>query len=74
MHHLKFTLNPDHVTRIHDAVQCLAKFSDVVSLEARSNHVRSLCFATAGSSLIRIEAYIDCFEFLEICIRLLHAA
>lgn len=49
MHHLKFTVNLDRVTRIHDAIQCLAKFSDVVSMEARSNHVRSLWFAMASS-------------------------
>lgn len=38
---LSFSLNVEGVARIHDAVQCLAKFSDVVSLEARSNHVGS---------------------------------
>ncbi|KAL9576699.1 MAG: hypothetical protein Q9212_006884 [Teloschistes hypoglaucus] len=35
---LAFSLNIENAARMHDAVQCLAKFSDVVSLEARSNH------------------------------------
>ncbi|KAL9025332.1 MAG: hypothetical protein Q9196_005823 [Gyalolechia fulgens] len=39
MHHLKFTLDLDRVARIHDTVQCLAKFSDIVSLEAGSNYL-----------------------------------
>lgn len=40
---LSFSLNLDGVVRIHNAVQCLAKFSDTVSLEARSDRVsRSL--------------------------------
>ena len=41
MHVLSYTLNPDGVARMHDALQCLAKFSDTVSLEARTNHVRA---------------------------------
>lgn len=40
MYSLSFTLNLDGVTRMHDAVLCLAKFSDTVSLEARSKHVQ----------------------------------
>lgn len=39
MHHLKFAMNLDRVSRIHEGVQCLAKFSDVVSIEARNNHL-----------------------------------
>lgn len=41
MQTLSFTLNRDGVSRMHDAILCLAKFSDTVSLEARSRHVRS---------------------------------
>lgn len=37
---LRFSLNNDGVVRIHNAVQCLAKFSDTVSLEASRNRVR----------------------------------
>lgn len=39
MHTLNFTLNLDGVARMHDAILCLAKFSDTVSLEARSKSV-----------------------------------
>lgn len=40
MHTLSFTLSLEGVIRIHDAVLCLAKFSEVVSLEAREDKVR----------------------------------
>ena len=36
---LAFTLNYDGVVRIHDAVLCLAKFGEHVSLEARHDKV-----------------------------------
>ena len=40
MHTLSFTLTLEGVVRVHDAVLCLAKFSEVVSLEARKDKVR----------------------------------
>ena len=48
---LAFTLSYDGVVRIHDAVLCLAKFGEQVSLEARHdkvgrkahNHVYKTC-------------------------------
>ena len=40
MHSLSFSLTLEGVVRIHDAVLCLAKFSEVVSLEARKDKVR----------------------------------
>ena len=40
MHTLRFALNPEGVARIHDVVLCLAKFSEIVSLEARETKVR----------------------------------
>ena len=42
MYLLSFTLSPEAVVRVHDAVLCLAKFSEVVSLEARPDHVGSV--------------------------------
>lgn len=39
MQTLSFTLQPENVSRIHDAVICLAKFSDSVSIEARRDRV-----------------------------------
>ena len=42
MHTLDFILNLEGVVRVHDAVLCLAKFSEVVSLEARKDRVRQM--------------------------------
>ena len=36
---LNFTLAPDGVVRIHDAISCLSKFSEFVGLEAYPNKV-----------------------------------
>ena len=36
---LVFTLVPEGVVRIHDAMLCLAKFSDTIGLEARRDQV-----------------------------------
>ena len=44
MHTLSFSLTLEGVVRIHDAVLCLAKFSEVVSLEARKDKVRAIPF------------------------------
>ncbi|MCJ1281330.1 hypothetical protein MMC26_000649 [Xylographa opegraphella] len=46
---LSFTVGPEGVVRIHDAVLCLAKFSDTVGLEARSDGV-GLIFSALNSS------------------------
>ncbi|KAL8715081.1 MAG: hypothetical protein Q9220_001038 [cf. Caloplaca sp. 1 TL-2023] len=47
MHALSFSLDLEGAARIHDVVQCLAKFSDTVSLEAWSTH---LTLTTLNSS------------------------
>lgn len=39
---LSFTLSPEAVARVHDAVLCLSKFSDSVSIEARPDKVGHL--------------------------------
>ena len=39
MNTLSFILSPEAVIRLHDAVLCLAKFSEIVSLEAREDKV-----------------------------------
>lgn len=36
---VRFTLSPEHCARVHDALSCLAKFSELVSLEARYGQV-----------------------------------
>ena len=38
-HILAFTLDDEDVVRVHDAVLCLAKFGEQVSLEARHDRV-----------------------------------
>ena len=42
MHTLSFTLTLEGVVRVHDAILCLAKFSEVVSLEACKDKVRDV--------------------------------
>lgn len=39
---LSFTLSPEGVVRVHDAILCLAKFSETVSLEAHRKNVGDL--------------------------------
>ena len=39
MQTLNFTLTPEGVARVHDAVVCLAKFSEVVGFEAHRDKV-----------------------------------
>ena len=39
MQTLKFILQPENVSRVHDALICLSKFSESVSLEARRDKV-----------------------------------
>ena len=36
---LRFELTPSNCVRLHDALTCLAKFSDSVALEARFGQV-----------------------------------
>lgn len=39
---LTFTLSPEAVGKMHDALICLGKFNESVSLEATRDHVCSL--------------------------------
>lgn len=39
---LTFTLSPEAVGKMHDALICLGKFNESVSLEATRDHVSSL--------------------------------
>lgn len=43
---LSFTLSEEGVSTFRDALICLNKFSDEVSLEARKDSVRSLPYST----------------------------
>lgn len=55
MHTLSFSLTLEGVVRVHDAVLCLAKFSEVVSLEARKDKVRE----TPSFCLIHVDIHIN---------------
>jgi hypothetical protein len=44
---LAFTLSPASTAKIHDALSCLSKFSDQISLEARRNQ---LCLSALNST------------------------
>ncbi len=55
MHGLKFTLTPAGVARVHDAVICLSKFSETVSIEARPDKVNQIW--SSSSSLINVSLY-----------------
>lgn len=39
---LSFTLNPEGIKKIHDALVCLGKFSEAVCIEATIHHVSCL--------------------------------
>ena len=36
---LSFTLSPEAISKLHDALVCLGKFSETVSIEASKNNV-----------------------------------
>jgi cell cycle checkpoint control protein RAD9A len=38
---LTFTLNPEALSKLHDALVCLGKFSEAVSIEASHDRVRN---------------------------------
>lgn len=43
---LIFTLSPEGISKLHDALVCLGKFSESVSIEASHDKVRDLIFCT----------------------------
>ena len=73
MHTLNFTLTPEGVSRIHDAVLCLAKFSETVSMEARHSRVRETILPIAPerqtvTDKLSFQADPCCFEFFQDCL------
>ena len=71
MHALSFALSHEGVVRIHDAVLCLAKFSEVVSFEACADRVGTklgLCLLEIGL-MITITADTDRVEFFTVWLR-----
>jgi len=50
---LNFTLNPEGITKIHDALVCLGKFSEAVCIEVTKQHViRRLFVPVMPSSIL----------------------
>jgi hypothetical protein len=41
---LSFTLSPDAINKLHDALVCLGKFSEAVSIEASGDKVSDFRF------------------------------
>lgn len=74
MHNLSFTLNPQAVVRIYHVISCLAKFGELVSLEATEHHVM---FNTLALSLMLtclflvVVAYPKWVELFEDCVCLI---
>lgn len=56
---LTFTLSPDGVVRIHDALVCLGRFSETVSIEATHDKVRIQDINHSGPRIIT-----DLFQLL----------
>ena len=75
MYTLSFSLTLEGVVRIHDAVLCLGKFSEVVSLEARRDKVREtpvyylLDADTRTNPHFFPPAHPHCLEFFQVCLR-----
>lgn len=66
---LTFVLSNEAVVRIYDAVLCLAKFGEVVSLEARRDRVNAFCYI-CGFFIHGCIAYTDCTELVEVSLRI----
>ena len=50
---LAFTLNPEALGKLHDALVCLGKFSEAVCLEAASDRVKT-CPTACQVSLLSV--------------------
>jgi hypothetical protein len=74
---LRFTLSEEGVTALHDALACLNKFSDEVSLEAKRDQVRPLSYGFLNTFIERAVqiltsiyflAGLYSFELLQVCV------
>ena len=65
MPNLSFTVAPDEVGRLGDTISCLAKFSEIVSIEAQPDNVTNLRspFQVVDKRLI-LPAPRHCSQFL----------
>lgn len=68
---LNFTLTPESLNKLHDALVCLGKFSEAVCIEAVHDKViisRFMKWTSVDASL----AHINRAKFLQICLRVFH--
>ena len=70
---LDFTLSPEAVVRLHDALVCLAKFNENVGLEASRDKVRSKYTLLNHISDRDVIAYSKRIKLVQDLIRFLHS-
>lgn len=56
---LNFTLNPESLGKLHDALVCLGKFSEAVSIEASHDKVSEIQYLPMSSKLTVSLACLD---------------
>ena len=68
---LNFSLNEEGVASLRDALICLNKFSDDVSLEARKDSVSPLIMPRSGNIILIhwVIVYTEHVEQLQVCVR-----
>ena len=69
---LNFTLSPEALSKLHDTLVCLGKFSEAVSIEAVHDKVCHTLASLESSLLMVFPARFDCSQFIEIRICLLY--
>ena len=69
---LGFTLSPESLGKLHDALVCLGKFSEAVCIEAAHDKVFGHLTQKA-CNLIGDPAHSNGFEFLKIGIRIVYS-
>ena len=68
---LNFTLSPEALGKLHDALVCLGKFSEDVSIEAAHDKVRGTSLALQLLILIQIIVGFDCSQLFKVSICIL---
>jgi hypothetical protein len=58
---LNFTLSPEALGKLHDALVCLGKFSEAVSLEASHDKVSGSETSTSFKSRV-LKHHLACFD------------
>lgn len=69
---LNFTLSPDALSKLHDALVCLGKFSEAVSMEAVHDKVCHVLDSLGCGLLMEVPACSDCSQFIQVRVCLLY--